>query len=128
MIACFAGPSFHDANGVGCDPWAPANEGNSVWPKLGSRANPEIIVRRLMSNARPSDFMSAATAMVQCSEQTISAPSVAPGLTDWWHHKDDVLRPHGPVVELDRHAVRRINGAFIPALHPDVTGIIDPCP
>jgi hypothetical protein len=52
MIACFAGPSFHEANGAVCDPCAWANEGNSVWPNVGSKANPEIAARRLMS-----DFM-----------------------------------------------------------------------
>jgi hypothetical protein len=37
---------------------ARAKEGNSVWPKVGSKAKPEIIVRRLMSDEHPSDFMS----------------------------------------------------------------------
>src|SRR6516164_7595782 len=57
MIACFAGPSFHEANGIACDPWAWANEGTSVWPKVGSKAKPEIMTRRLMSAEYPFDFM-----------------------------------------------------------------------
>src|SRR5215471_19915596 len=64
----------------------------------------------------------------RCSEQTTSAPSALPGLTDRGHHKDDVLRPHGSVIELDGHSVCGIHRAFIPALHPDVAGPIDPCP
>src|SRR5215471_6791975 len=49
-------------------------------------------------------------------------------LTDRRHHKDDVLRPHGSVIELDGHSVCGIHRALIPALHPDVTGPVDPCP
>jgi hypothetical protein len=57
MIACFAGPSFHEANGAACDPCARANAENSVWPKVGSKAKPEIKTRRLMMDEQPSDFM-----------------------------------------------------------------------
>src|SRR5690242_5879938 len=61
------------------------------------------------------------------SEQTMSAPSALPALADRRHHKDDALGPHGSVIELDGHSVRGIDRAFIPALHPDVSGPVDPC-
>src|SRR6516164_1005681 len=64
----------------------------------------------------------------RCSEQTISAPSALPGLTDRRHHEDDVFRPHSSVIELDRHSVCGIHRAFIPALHPDVARPVDPRP
>ena len=47
-IACFAGPSFHDANGAACVSCAWVTAGNSVRPSVGSKANPEIAARRLM--------------------------------------------------------------------------------
>src|SRR5262249_37114254 len=59
---------------------------------------------------------------------TSSAPSTLSGLTDRRHYQDDVLRPDRSVIELDRHSVCGINGALIPALHPDVAGPIDPGP
>jgi hypothetical protein len=45
MIACLAGPSFHEDNGAACDPCACAK---SVWAKVGSKDNPDIATRRLM--------------------------------------------------------------------------------
>src|SRR5262245_38968819 len=50
MIACSFGPSFHEGNGAACVPCAWATAESSVWPRVESKAKPEIATRRLTSD------------------------------------------------------------------------------
>ena len=42
------------------------------------------------------------------------------------HHVRRYTLPHTPTIELNRHAVRSINCALVPILHPNMAWIIDP--
>jgi hypothetical protein len=109
-----------------------ANIGRVLWPKKTKTHEISEMAMKEPSSGFELSCMHSRYRPEALALQMLGADDVrsehATGLTDRRHHKDDAFRPHGSVIELNGHSVCGIDRAFVPALHPDVAGPIDPRP